>query len=142
MADDRREWEANQARGTREDRKFVEDSDGKVAVNTVSEVSGEIKFSGLSEAMLTTTMQVSGTAVMLPPTALTNRNSLSIFNKSETETLYIGQTNAVTADSVVGTKSGWEIGPQENLNIDITNDIVLYGITEGATILVKINEMA
>jgi hypothetical protein len=88
-------------------------------------------------------MDVSNSAVLLPTTALLNRNSLSIRNLSNTNTLYVGFTSGVTADSVNGTTSGWDVGPQESFNLDITDDIVIYGICEtGKPVKIKVMELA
>ena len=106
-------------------------------------INGDIKPTGLSTALKTTTMNIGDTAVKLPATALANRNAISVHNKDSVETLYIGDSNSVTADSVVGITSGWEIGPQEFINFDITDDIDLYGIApSGKTILIKVMEIA
>lgn len=104
--------------------------------------TGEFTMSGLSEAIRTTTMTVGDTATALPATALANRNSITIVNYSATEILYIGGPT-VTADRVIGITSGYEVNPGEGFNLDITEDIVLYGRAEsGQSILVKITELA
>jgi hypothetical protein len=106
------------------------------------DVTGEFSVSGLREAIRTTTMTVSDTAIPLPAVALTNRNSITIVNFSTTEILYIGNSN-VTADRVVGVTSGYEVNPGEGFNLDITDDIVLYGVFEtGASSLIKVTELA
>jgi hypothetical protein len=132
------------ARGDREHDKFTLNSDGETAIRTVAEteLTGEISISGLSEAIRTTTMLVTDVATPLPAVALANRNAMMIQNKSPTETLYIGNSN-VTADTVLGTTSGSEIGPLESQNMDIKPDIVLYARAEtGKTILIKVTELA
>lgn len=126
-------------RDEREYEKFGLDDEGFVYVRT--SVFGEIRPSGLDVAIKTTTMTVGSTAVALPATALEGRNSIILHNKSITETLYIGNDD-VTADTVNGTTSGYELAPGAFFNIDITDNIVIYGITEGATITVKVTEVA
>lgn len=107
------------------------------------DVTGEFTVSGLKVSFRNTTMDVTSTAVALPATPLTNRNTITIQNKSLTDTLYIGPDNLVTADSVLGTTSGMEIGPGESWSIDITDQVVLYGIVEtGKTIRIKVTEAA
>ena len=118
----------------------------KLLVNAQGELittaTGTFSFSGLKDSFRITTMDVTDSATLLPAVALTNRNALSIANLSGADTLYIGK-NTVTADRVTGTTSGWEIGPNENMNLDITDDIVIYGIAEaGKTIQIKIFEIA
>lgn len=127
---------------TLEKEKFDLNDDGEVIVRTQI-AGGNINAvpSGLRTALRTTTLQISTTAIKLPATPLANRNSISIFNKSETETIYIGQDNTVTADTVAGVTSGWEIPPLGTLNVDITDEVELWGITTG-TFLIKILELA
>lgn len=98
--------------------------------------------SGLKTNFRITTMIVPDTSVALPAVALVARNAMSITNQDATEILYIGKIT-VTADSVVGTTSGWETGPGESFNVDVTDAIVLYGIAPaGKTIKVKILEIS
>lgn len=105
-------------------------------------ISGEFTPTGLHTAILVTTLDVPDTAVPLPTTAYTGRNSMVVHNKSATDTLYVGPAT-VTADNVIGTTSGHEVGPGETFAIDIQDDIILYGRAEtGKTIRVKITEVA
>lgn len=106
-------------------------------------LTGDFTPSGLKTAGRITTMNVTDTVTLLPTTNLTARNSLSITNLSAGDTLYVGFSNLVTADRTLGTNAGWEVGPNEGLNFDITDDIDIYGIAEaGKTVLVKIMELA
>jgi hypothetical protein len=133
---------------TREADKFALNSDGDTAVRTLSEitsgsVTGTFTASGLTIAGRITTVDIGDTATALPAVALSQRNALAIHNTSETDAVYIGYSSAVTADNVLGTTSGWYVGPNENFNIDITESIILYAICEtGKTCRVKINEVA
>lgn len=107
--------------------------------------SGEGVFtpSGLTTGGLITTMDIGDTALSIPATALTSRNHIEIHNKSNTDTVYVGFTSGVTADSVIGTTSGKEILPNSFWNIDITDNILVYGIAEtGKTIRIKVVEVA
>jgi hypothetical protein len=73
--------------------------------------------------------------------ALTDRVSLSIRNKSATVTVYFGTSVAVTADDTA--TGGWEIGPGEDFNIDLDSSEVFYLVTPAAqTAVVKILEIA
>lgn len=120
--------------------KFIIGADGLVYVR--SRISGTLSFSGLSESIRITTMTVGDTATALPITSLANRNSISITNKSNADTIYLGSAS-VTADTVVGVTSGWEIPPLESFNVDITDDVIIYAIAEtGKSITVKVLEMA
>lgn len=129
-------------RNTREQEKFVL-KDGEVAVRTDTTLSGTIEATpgGLSTGFLITTMDIGNTATPIPATPLALRNSLSISNLSETETLYIGPDTAVTADAVNGTTSGWEVPPLGTLNLDAKYTIIIYGIT-ATTLKVKVLEIA
>jgi len=118
----------------------------KVKVKNVSgeeiPISGSFVFSGLSQEIKITTLEITDTAAAIPTTNLTNRNSISIHNLSATEILYIGPSN-VASGRTVGGNGGWEVLPGEALNFDIANDVTIYGIAEsGKTILVKVLEMA
>lgn len=104
-------------------------------------VEGEVTPSGLHVAGRVTTMAVSTSAVALPATALTNRNAISVTNLSTSQTLFIGFSSSVTADRAIGTNAGWEIGPNEGFNLDIKDNIVIYGISTGS-ITVKIMELS
>jgi hypothetical protein len=98
--------------------------------------------SGLQTAGRITTMNVSASAIALPTTALTDRNALSIRNLDSTTTLYVGFHTGVTATDTVGTDSGWQVGPDENIQFDITDDIVIYGIVASGTIKVQVMELS
>lgn len=103
--------------------------------------TGTFTPSGLQTNIRTTTLDVSTTAQLLPTIALENRNSLIVYNSSQTDKLYLGGSD-VTADMVLGTTSGYELAPQSFFNIDITDDIVLYGIVSNGTVRVKVTEVA
>ena len=114
----------------------VNDSD-EVIVRTTAE--GTFSPSGLNTAGDITVLSVGTSAVKLPSTPLTNRNSISVYNKSLTATLYIGFDNSVTADDT--STGGWEIPPQNYFNTDITENVELWGIST-TTITVKVLELA
>jgi hypothetical protein len=103
---------------------------------------GGVSTSGLSTDCVITTFDVSTTPVALPATPLVGRNSISIHNKSPDTILYISKRSDVTADSVNGTISGWEVFPESIYNIDITDNIVLYGVVASGTIKVKVMEVS
>lgn len=117
-------------------------SDYYIATKLIDAVEGAFTPSGLTEAFVVKTVDVSTTAVTLPGANLTNRNAISIHNTSGTTTIYLGPNNSVTADNVVGSTSGWEIGPGEFFNLDITDSIDLYAITASGTARVKVMEIA
>lgn len=132
----------------REFLKFVETSSGNHAVRVATDasdpldVSGTFAPGGLSDSIRITTMDVTDVAAPIPATALTNRATISILNTDTTEILYIGNAT-VTADNVVGTTSGDEVGPGNKFAIDLAASVVLYGIAPaGKTIRVKVLEIA
>ena len=69
------------------------------------------------------------------------RNSIIVHNTHSTATLYLGGSD-VTADSELGTTSGYELAPNSFFNLDISDDIILYARTNGTTIRVKVTEVA
>ena len=100
------------------------------------------QMSGLSKDWRISTILLTDVAQALPTTALTDRNSVIIHNKSATEKVYIGKTN-VTADTVVGITSGWEIPANSYYALDVKDTIVIYGICEtGKTATIKVMELA
>lgn len=112
-----------------------------VVQNSVAEpvnVSGEFVPSGLTIALKVTNTTVGSTAAMLPLTALTDRNSLIIFNRSSSDSIYIG--NSDVTDS--GALEGWIIDPGSYFSLDVTNDIPIYAVASVASVNVKILEMA
>ena len=121
---------------------FINDSGGNVARNVT--FSGGISTvpSGLRNDFKITTMDITDTETAIPVTPLTDRNAMSIFNMSTTDTLYIGKTGVVASDAI-GVTSGWEIGPQESFNSDVKDTIIFYGIAaSGKTIRLKIMEIS
>ena len=106
-------------------------------------VTGELSPTGLKNGGRMTTMEVTDTATMLPPVALTGRNSMKVTNLSTTETMYVGFDALVTADRAIGNTAGDELGPNEAINFDVTDEVPIYAIAEsGKTILIKIMELA
>lgn len=104
-------------------------------------ITGSFTPSGLRNAFRNTTLDVSTTALPLPATALSQRNSIVIYNLSTTQTLYIGNSD-VTADVVNGTTSGWQVAAESYFSTDITPDIVLYGVYASGTHKVQVLELA
>lgn len=113
-----------------------------LATKLIDAVGGSFAPSGLSNGGKVTTTSVSTTAVKIPTVNLTSRNAISILNTSGSTTLYLGFDNTVTADTVAGTTSGWEVGPNEIWHIDITDSIDIYGVVASGSILVKILEVS
>lgn len=131
-------------RGTDDGNSFIADLNGEVARNVTGSVNigeGSLNVVGFTKEWKVTTVSVGTTAVAIPTTSLTDRNTLIIWNKDNAATLYIGPANTVTADDAA-TTGGWEILPREMLNIDITDSIQVYAIVASGTVTVKILEAA
>ena len=129
----------------REHDAFCLDSDGLTAKRTCTEITGgtidvEATPGGLSGGFLVTTLDIGDTATLIP---VTSSNSISIANMDLVDTLYIGPANTVTADSIVGSTSGWEIGQGETINLDFKETVEVYAISPtGTTIRIKVFEAA
>jgi len=125
----------------RELKKFVEDSNGDTAVRTLSEilgsVTGSFSPSGLKTAIKITNLTANTAAAALPLTPLTDRNSIIILNRSTTDSLFIGNSDVTSS----GALEGWEVEAGSFFTVDITDAIVIYGIST-ATINLKIMELA
>lgn len=125
---------------------FDKNTQGEVCIRTCAEITNSSITTapdGISGPFRITTATITDAATLIPSVALINRKSFSISNLSEVETLYLGPTSSVTADRVDGILSGWEIGPNETINLPFRDSIVVYGITEtGKTAQIKIFEVA
>lgn len=121
----------------------VLDEQSFLVVRRVKIYEGSVEAipSGLKTAFRNTTQSVSTSAVALPLVSLTGRNSIVIYNLSNTEILYIGNSN-VTADVVDGTTSGWQVAPNSYFSTDITPNITLYGIYANGSHKVQTLELA
>lgn len=114
----------------REHDKFLWDTELGTVVKTITKFTdgvtiGDVNIKAPTGPFLVSVASVGTTATNPIPTPLTARVSLSIRNKSETETIYFGHDNTVTPDDTA--TGGWEIGPGEDFNIDLddTNDFYL-----------------
>ena len=119
--------------------KFYLDDDGNVVVRTSA--TGVFQPTGLKTGFKVTTMNVGATAVKLPVTAITKRNSWIVYNLSTTHTLYLGPDSSVTADTVIGVTSGWQVAPLAYFSFDVTDKIDIYGICT-TDIMVQLLEIA
>lgn len=112
-------------------------ADNPGIVEVTNQIEGEFTPSGLNEALKVTNTTIGTSAVALPGTPLTNRNSLIIQNISTTDRIYIGNNN-VTAS---GANQGWILEPDSFFSLDITDSIQIYAIAS-TTVSVKILELA
>lgn len=119
-----------------------DNSEYYVLTKIVDAITGSFSPSGLTKEFKNTTMLVGDVATKIPATPLTDRNAMAIYNGHATKTLYIGNSN-VTADTVVGTTSGWKIDAGSYLQLDIKETIEMYAIYEGGvSAMVQIMEVA
>ena len=118
--------------------KFVLVAEDEVAVRTLI-AGGGVTDAGFTEVLKINTIEVDTSAQELTAGESVTQ-LLSIFNTSETETLYYGDANTVTADRVLGTTAGWEIGPLETENLPIAYGKSLWLISTD-TIVVKVREL-
>lgn len=140
----------------REQDKFVETPAGQTAVRTLIandsttpvEIAGSITASvgNVGVAAPTgpfkiTKFDVTDTAQDPLPLPLSNRFGLSIRNRSQTSTVYIGRNALVTPDD--SATGGWEVGPNEDFHIDLDDSNAFFLITPpGESAIVKILEIA
>jgi len=128
---------------TNESAKFELDNNGYVRIRTSA--TGNFTFSGLSTALKNTTMLITDVTVEAPPSPLTNRNSLTIFNLSTDKTIFIGNSDVIadTPSTFPNFTWGQEIPPRSFWNVDITNNIAVYlRCKTGESAYVKITEYA
>jgi hypothetical protein len=112
-----------------------------ILINFTTKTTGSLTLSGLNIDWIPTTMTVGDTVTPIPAVPLPERNSIIVYNQS-VDTLYIGKAN-VTADSVVGTTSGWQIPGKSYFAIDVRDTIIIYGICEtGKSVQVQTLEVA
>lgn len=133
-------YEAKQSRETRENRKFVEDTNGDVAVRTLTEVIGAIEGSfapsGLKNAGRVTVVQVnSSTWTALPLVPLTDRNAMSVQNESDIK------VKINYSDSVSGFEGMTIYGSGERY-YDVKDTITLYGKCETGTVDLNVEELS
>lgn len=129
----------------REQDKFIWDIDLGTTVKTLTKLYGGVTIGDVNIKAPTGPFYVQvvlvGTTAADPiPTPLAGRVSLSLRNKSTTETVFFGHNNLVTADST--STGGWEIGPGEDFNIDLDDSNAFYLISTSANVPVKVLEIA
>lgn len=134
----------------REHDKFVECPTGETSVRVcvANDSSDPVQVSGSFGAAAgptgpfqITVVTVTDVATNPLTTNIPNRVSLSIRNRDLLDTVYFGKNALVTADDTA--TGGWEIGPNEDFNIDLDDSNNFFLITTaGQTALVKILEVA
>jgi len=84
---------------------------------------------------LVTALNLTGTAVSLPTTPLPKRRALSVSNNSTAQTIFIGFDPGITPST------GFPILPNGQLSMDINSEVILYGVTNGPTVDVRVLEL-
>lgn len=102
-------------------------------------IEGSFTPSGLTIGQKNTVLSIGTSALPIPATSLTDRNTMAVHNKG-TSTLYLGDSS-VTADDAA-TTGGWELPAGEKIFVDISDGIPLYGIRASLTEAVKVWEIA
>lgn len=102
--------------------------------------TGDYSQAGLKNALKTKCFLVTDTETPIPPTALTDRNTILFRNHSTVNTVFIGPSG-VTADRVIDSDlSGFEVDPNSTFSIDVKANptTLMYAICEtGKTALCK-----
>lgn len=89
----------------------------------------------LTANIKSTAVSVSTSAVKLPTTVMEGRRSILIYNNHASNILYVGDNNVTTS-------TGIPIAAASDISIDVTDDVILYGIASGASTDVRILEMS
>ena len=107
-------------------------------VNVINEIP--IVIDGLSGGLSITTKLIGDSQQQI--TSGTAHATISIHNKDSFNIVYIGKTG-VQANSNIGATAGWEIPPLSMINMDITEAVLIYAITESSkTAKVKVMEIS
>lgn len=85
---------------------------------------------------LVTAITLGGITVQLPSKPLKYRRAMSICNNSASDTIYIG------FDVTVNTGTGWPIAPKNTISLDVNGQVVIYGVSDGASTDVRILELS
>lgn len=110
------------------------------ATAATSAITGDVHILAPTGPFEITVATVTDTAANPVGAALASRVSLSIRNKDPANVVYFGTATVTADDAATG---GWEIGPNEDFNIDLDDSNVFYlRTTPGDTALVKIIEIA
>jgi hypothetical protein len=122
--------------GDREYQKFVE-SGGAPAVRVFgSNISGNFTPQGLTTAGRVTVVSINNsTWTALPATALTNRNQINVQNNS-------GESIKLNYDNTTVGFVGMIIRNGGERQYSITDDIVLYAMSETNTVDIEVEELS
>ena len=114
----------------------------RLAIRTTA--TGEFSQSGLSKGIKTRCFLVTDVATPIPPTSLSERNTI-LFRNHSSNIVFIGDSN-VSATRITGDDTGgYEVDPNSTFTVDIkaTTLSTLYAICEsGKTAICKTMELA
>lgn len=106
----------------------------EVRVRGVGTGEASVRILGANDATASQT-DISTSATLVVPAALTDRAGLIVKNNNSTGILYVGFT---AAEATTG--NGYPIGPQESLGMDISAGQEVYAIASAGTIDVRLLE--
>lgn len=93
-----------------------------------------ININGLRGPVHSSAVSVGATATPLPTSPLENRRSLIVWNNDNSTTLWIGGSDVTVANGIPVKKQNYSPA------LDLSDRVTLYGITDGATIDVRVLE--
>lgn len=93
-----------------------------------------ININGLRGPVKSTALNVGATATALPASPLDNRRSLIVWNNDNNATLWIGGEDVTVGNGIPVKKQNYSPA------LDLSSEVTLYGVTDGATIDVRVLE--
>lgn len=97
-----------------------------------------VKFSGATAAAHSGTT-IGPAATLIIPVSLADRNGVSLVNNHATGILYVGFTSGVTVGP--GALAGTPVKPGGSIGLDVAAGLTVYGISDGATLDIRILEV-
>jgi len=83
-----------------------------------------------------TAITLTGSVVKIPETPLKYRRAISVLNNSQQDTIYVGFDPSLT------TGTGWPVGAGCSVSFDMNGEVLLYGVTDGTSVDVRIMELS
>jgi len=94
------------------------------------------------QSILSQTLDINGTAEVIPASNLANRKAALVQNKSSSANVYLGSSNAVTADTDNTTTGGYKLAPGNSIFMTVDGSVTLWVISDTANAGVAIIEFA
>jgi hypothetical protein len=123
----------------REYEKFGWDAELGTVVKVLTKIfGGELTIISPVDFYVSTEL-VTSTPAQFPSVMPANAVAMDFVNLSETDIVYSGRNNSVTADRTVGSNGGWEIGPGEGDNFSLGGGNRPWLVTpSGKTAVIKV----